>query len=350
MRPYRLGFITNSGRYAQIAVCADMFGFAQLFPIKETRAALVFMSYKRMEQFWPAAEEKWGSDLSKLRETLREDNGYVPPSEYMYGRMVSASTRQSITQAKSLDYLGYTTTGLKELQERVDEIATPKRRRNSADQFDLTMLAITYAAILVNSDGAQTAADYLSDFMGQHDVGADYLTNLKINQAAYLAEAGHHRDALELLEPTYDEYRQGETMSLNYKVSGSDREFSWILACGHIGEGNAEKARPYLNVVETADELPDDAYLSETKRSSLIKMRFYRCTNDQDQYYSVWESSDISELSAVWLDFQRAAAKARFSGVRREWTHNSSRAQAIFADYRQLPERFTPALNGWAEE
>ena len=119
-----------------------------------------------------------------------------------------------------------------------------------------------------------------------------------------------------------------------------------ILACAYAHKGQQETADRYEAIVTSAPEQPQDRYLARTKSSTSIKLRMYRCMDDPEGYFATWRGASEPALSPAWLEFQQSAA-VPLSGVARAWTASRPEAVEISADYRQLPERFLPALTRW---
>jgi len=69
-----------------------------------------------------------------------------------------------------------------------------------------------------------------------------------------------------------------------------------------------------------------------------------RCMDDPEGYFAVWHDSRPAVLSYAWLDFQNGARV--INGVARPWAARPEAAE-LGSKYRQLPERYGPALNMW---
>ncbi|MBD3730102.1 MAG: hypothetical protein IE933_10390 [Sphingomonadales bacterium] len=345
----RLTFFSDEGKPALIALCSDRYRSAAILQVEDLRSALAFMAYKPFAPFWPAAEQRWGADLGKLRADVKADAEETDGSTYSYGHMVTSKTARIIDQAHRLTDIGYFGEALALLDTREADLI-----RKAGDEphygdygFDLAMLAITHASTLTAQHGPGAAADYLASFSETHDVGPDYAINLAINRAAYLAEAERADEALAVLLPAWQLFRGDTTAPENYQISGSDREFSWILGCAYWQQGKRDKAERYIASVDSAVEQPADPFLAKTKRSTLIRLRMHACMDDADGYFASWDQAQEPILSAAWIEFQRGATTGVVSN-RKPWIENDPRAAKIGAKYRQLPESYQPALHRWA--
>jgi tetratricopeptide (TPR) repeat protein len=343
----RAAFIPGDGVPARLVMCNDRFSMGAATELNSIELALAFMAYEPFEPFWDAAEERWGKDLGKLRAELK-DAAYALTSEGYAFRTVDDEAAQAMTQARALSALGYYTEAQQLLEEALDTFQ--RRAAGSSDyDFDLTLIAITAAGIQSNKTGPVAASNLLEAFARRRRSGADFEVNLDINRAAYLAESGRYREALDLLIPAYRIFRDGEIDSGNYRISGSNREFSWILACAYRGLGDDRLAQPFIDVVYAADEIPTDRYLDVTKRSTDIRLRMTLCMDDSEAYYAVWREIREPFLSRNWLAFQRGGAGPWIGGIRRDWVGKRGEARSISRSYRQLPARYTPALNRWQD-
>jgi hypothetical protein len=173
-----------------------------------------------------------------------------------------------------------------------------------------------------------------------------HAVNLAINHAALLAEAGRDAEALALLRPTFAAFQEDVPRGA-HKISGSDREFAWIFACIHARMGQSKDARRYEEIVTEARERPRDDLLSMTKSTTDIKQRMYRCMNSPTGYLAAWRRADEPILSSAWLEFQQRGERPQ-TGLARGWGALPE-AQAFAANYRQLPERYLPALTLWRD-
>ena len=110
--------------------------------------------------------------------------------------------------------------------------------------------------------------------------------------------------------------------------------------------GDKERAGEYAAIVNSAVETPRDPYLQTTKPSTYIKLRMSRCMDDPDGYFATWRKADVAPLSSLWVELQRGGERAS-GGVRRDWAWTRPERAELGSDYRQLPERYLPALTGW---
>ena len=337
-----VALIRNQSGPVVIAACLEKSRVVYPLEVDTLSSALVFMAYKPFAPFWPYAEARWGDDLGKLRQRLAERARTASPAYSSYA--VRPATAEAINRARRLLAIGYFDEAKAGLSARSGEILAGRKRKDR-DKFDLVMLALTRASVERFQNGYGAAADYLAEFARTVEVGSDYATNLTINRAAYLAEGGRTAQALELLKPTYDLYETGVSNNKKaYQFGGSEREFSWILACSYAREGQAALAARYAAIVNSAEERPRDEYLVTTKPSSAIRMRMTRCMDDPEGYFAVWHDSRPAVLSYAWLDFQNGARV--INGVARPWAARPEAAE-LGSKYRQLPERYGPALNMW---
>jgi tetratricopeptide (TPR) repeat protein len=343
----RAVFITDSEGPARLVLCNDLASTGVPTDINSLDLALAFMAYKPFKPFWKAAEERWGNDLGKLRDELHDAALAMTAEGNTYQGMIAGSTARAINKAHTLAALGYYAEAQQQLDRALERLG-PRSQDTDKYDFDLSLLAITAAGIQTKNIGPEAASTLLEKFSRTGGAGEDTI-NLDINRAAYLAESGRFQEALDLLLPAYDSFRQGEVQDGTYRISGSDREFSWILACAYGGLGDVRRSSEYRAIVETADESPADPYLKNTKRSTDIRFRMTLCMNDQTGYFGVWRSITEPFLSYNWLAFQKAGGMIWVGGIRRDWVPGHRDARRIARDYRQLPARYTPALHRWQD-
>lgn len=326
-----------------LIACDDTAHTAKPVIVDTLDSALVFLAYKPFEPFWPQAEELWGDDLGKLRAELHDRALSLRSSQSSYA--VGAETAVAINKGHALVALGYFDEARAIMAARMSELLEMRERGELEDDFDLVLLAIAQAAGERAQHGYAAAADFLAGFMRTVDVDEDYAINLTVNRAAYLAEAGRYNESLALLKPAQLAFEQQMINDENYHIGGSEREFSWILACAYSQKGDAREAAQFAEVVNSAEESPMDEYMQATKPSTLIRLRMTRCSNDPQGYFAAWRKSSQPILSPAWLEFQKEGATRL--GVPRKWVSTRPEARDIAALYRQLPPRYEPALRRW---
>jgi hypothetical protein len=338
-------FVVEGVEPLTLIVCShwDRTGYA--VRIDTLATALVFMAYKPFEPFWPEAEARWGADLAKLRQDLREAATVQIEDRYPYA--VRARTVAAISAAQTLASIGYFDEARARLTGQTNALIERRARGTRDLDFDLVMLALNQAAIEMQASNHAAGANFLATFAEAVPVEPVYRVNLSINRAAYLVESGHPKEALELLLPEYESFRAGKGEDREtYQVGGSDREFAWILSCAYANTDQPEKARLFAAIVTSAEETPRDQYMRVTKPSTAIKRRLYRCMDSPIRYFAAWREANEYVLSPAWLEFQHSGEMI-MSGVPRPWVATRPEAAELSADYRQLPERYLPALRRW---
>ena len=341
----RVTFSTESGRYAQLTVCDDKHEIALGTPIEFIDTALVFMAFRPFEKFWPAAEAKWGADLSLLRQDIRAEV-FSKSLSTRYGKMMNRRVDRARARAATLDGIGYHEEGLELLGVERDRLLSERSLKRTSLSFERVMTASGTANILANWKGQKSAAESLAAFKRLLPDDHGHMINLEINRAAYLAEAGEFQAALDLILPTYEEFKVFQRNSITYRIGGSDREFAWIIACAYSRLGQAEKAEPYLEIIDTAKEKPADQYLSETKRSSSIKLRLAGCMDDPQRYFATMFSGEVPPLSSAWVEMQFGHHSNSYY-FQSGWTMPDDVQQKYSAKYRKLPIALRAASYRW---
>ncbi|WP_252257819.1 hypothetical protein [Erythrobacter aurantius] len=340
----RTSFDTN-GQFAVTTVCVDEFKFGLAYEIRSVSEALTFLALREAEPVWSVAEAKWGSDLGKLRADLR-NAALSGESETAFRQITSGQTDKVRGAAYELAKIGYFEEALGLLEAEAARLGTERMLLRRRLDFERVLVALASATIISHASGDAEAAAQLGAFIAATPDTNQHLLNAKINRAAFLAESGQYREAVELLEPAYREFRAFQEDARNYKISGSDREFAWILACAHLGLGRTLDAQPYLEIVNSAEETPKDQYLPQTKPSSVIKLRLAACTNDQAEYFKILYSGSFARLTGIWSEVQAPHPSLEFH-FRPEWELPEDIRERYLATYRILPDSYADALAGW---
>ena len=335
----------TSGEFAVTTVCLDEFEFGLAYEIRSVAEALTFLALREAEPVWPVAEEKWGSDLGRLRGDIRKA-ALSGESETPFRRITNGQTDKIRAAAYELAKIGYFEEALGLLDKEAERLGTARMLRRRSLDFERVMVALARATIISHASGDAAAAAQLGAFIAAAPGESQHLLNAQINRAAFLAESGQYREAVDLLEPAYRDFRALQEDWQTYKIGGADREFAWILACGHLGLGNVTEAQPYIEIVNSAEETPEDQYLPQTQRSSVIKLRLAACTNDQDEYFDVLFSGVFARLTGVWSQLQASRGSLEFH-FRPDWEMPEDVRERYLATYRILPESYSDALAGW---
>ena len=341
----RVVLLPDDGGLLTVAACLDSQKIGAPFAVDSIATALTFLAYEPFAPFWPEAEARWGADLSLLRQDLRERARRATASGRTSGLVMRDATATARLRSAMLAQLGYFDEARAIYAAHLEELVEDRADGDRVD-FDLVMLALVQAANARLESGPEAGADFLADFASAVPIGPSDTINLTINRAAYLAEAGRHGEALALLTPAYEAFRE-DAPGGNYNISGSDREFAWIFACIHWHLAENRASRRYEAIVTSAEERPRDQYLRMTKGTTDIKQRMYRCMNNPVGYLATWRRAEEPILSSAWLELQRRGERPQ-SGVARGWG-TLPEAEALSSDYRQLPDRYLPALTVWRD-
>lgn len=339
----RISFDTR-GSFAMVTVCIDEYKVAASREIVSLDEALTFVALRDAEALWPQAEAKWGYDMARLRADLRA-LATTTKEKTEIGRLMSGKTDVIRARAFALARIGYHEEALGLLDVELTRLSTGRLVRRKGLDFERVMTGIGTASVMAQYRGDAAGAASLKAFLDRVPSDNRFLVNTEINLAAHLVESGQYREALELLEPAYAEFRalQGDTKS--YKIGGSDREFAWILACAHHGLQSGE-ASPYIRIVNSAEEVPQDQYLDTTKRSSMIKLRMAACMNDQDTYFDLMFSPAFGTMSGIWGAVQSPRKSSDFF-LSEDWDLHPAVKEKYLARYRILPDSYADALNAW---
>ena len=341
----RVVLLPDDGGLLTLVACIDSRKIGVPHAIDSISLALTVLAYKPFAPFWPEAEARWGADLAVLRQDLHERAQQATASGLRSGLTVRDATATARTRAATLTQLGYFDEAQAVYSAQRDELLRARAAGEPVD-FDLVSLTLSQAASVRLMAGSAAAADFLARFASTVPVRPGDAINVSINRAAYLAEAGRHAEALALLAPAYEAFRE-DTPDGSYKISGSDREFAWIFACVHWHMGEARASRRYESIVTSADERPRDRGLRMTKTTTDIKQRMYRCMNKPAGYFAAWRGTEEAILSSAWLEFQQRGERPQ-TGVPRGWGALPE-AQELAKDYRELPEQYLPALTLWRD-
>jgi hypothetical protein len=339
----RLSFDTR-GKLVTIGICVDQFQIGAAYEVENVAEALTFMAWRDAEPLWPLAEAKWGNDLGKLRADLRE-LAISAPGSTEFGLLLNKRTDLVRSTAFSLSRLGYDEEALALLDEEIARLTDKPGKRRRKFDFERVMAAIAYASITSQDKGDSAGAQWLGAHIASMPADHEHRLNAEINRAAFLAESGQYQAAIDLLAPAYVQFIAAQDNGKQYKIGGSDREFAWILACAYHGIGSAE-AGPYIRIVNSAEEEPQDQYLGSTKRSSTIKLRMAACMNDQDAYFATMFSEGFGALSGIWSEVQ-SPQKSSYFFFRPEWTFPATVQDQYLERYRILPDSYASALARW---
>ncbi|MEL7446374.1 MAG: hypothetical protein AAGK02_11270 [Pseudomonadota bacterium] len=341
---WRLTLTRSSKGISQFNICDDRVALARSVEIKDLSMALTVLSFKAFEPLWSTAESHWGSDLSKLREQVRKQSR--AGGQTLHGPLIKRSTDKVRSRALKLATIGEWRKSLELINARLAKVSTNRRLKSEDQALDRQLLATSRSAILSNQVGPEAALESLDDYLTLNSSDGRYGTNIQINRAAFLAEAGRFREAIEVIEPAYELYKQPLGDASSYRISGSDRQFSWILACGYHGLGRTGDAEPHIELVMTAEPNPRDPYLGQTVSSAYIQLRLASCMNDRDLYLETLFGGAFPALSPHWLQLQPNAPD-RIYAWRAEWDIPSGIKDRYAEKYRNLPYRFAPALRRW---
>ncbi|WAT18357.1 hypothetical protein OZN62_01910 [Aurantiacibacter sp. MUD11] len=326
-----------------LAECADTLEAARLTPVQNIDTALMALSFRPFAPFWPTMEERWGSDLQRLRDQLEEEARDA--RDIGLGLSMASFVRRDIARAAGLRDLGYVEEALAILDATRDELEQGSERSRQRQEFERTMIAAYRASTVTLMRGDLAAAGVLADFLEGFPEESEYRLNPLINYAAYLAEGGDHDASYRIIRPAYDDFRGRGYSPESYQLGGADREFAWILACNRWHMDKAEAAQPFIDIVRNAPEQPRDEYFAYIKRSTTIQRRMYRCMGDAEGWFAQYADGSLPALDPAWVLLQPASTDD--NGPLADWTMPEDIAERFARMYRVLPESFTPALQRW---
>jgi len=349
----RLGFSTRPGEPAALIMCVDEVDVALPLTINTIDAALVFMSFKPFAPFWPAAEARWGNDMSLLREELRNVPDEVLLAGYPYRDMMLERSALVLARSSRARAVGDYDRGLAMVQGELDRIAAENAARKAKGKkeadtgFETALLIIRLATITADRAGPGAGADLIADLTKRYPVPAEYSANTAMNRAAMLAEAGRTREALEVVKPMAAGFGIDPRDRDRYVIAGSMREVGWIMACALTREEGAEAAAPYAAMVKAFGDQPVDEYLNWTKNTVSIELRMYKCLDDTQGAVGALTRKKPYALSPMWLELQEHGGRALVGHKQVAGLAAAAEAAQLLTDYRQLPESYWPALKGW---
>lgn len=344
----RIGFATNPGQPARIILCADQGAWANAVTIDSVDTALVFMAYRPFAPFWPAAEARWGTDLSLLRDDIRAVPIEQSIANYPYASLMVPRYARAMAASRNAANAGDHAEASVLVEREIAHIAMLEEKRPGKNNlgFELSLLIGRLANLHAREQGPSAGADLMRDLLARHRLTDEYRTNTDINHAALLAEAGRADEAFAIIAPLMADFQMRPEDAERYQIPGSVREFSWIMACTLHLKGDTAGAVPYAAVVNAYDQQPIDPYVTWTKSSLSIQLRMNKCMADKDGYLAAITRSSPSILSTLWIELQdngrSIVGHHRFDGLA-----GSDEARALSADYRQLPESYWPALKAW---
>lgn len=347
----RVVFTTEQGQPARLILCLDEPAIAEAIPINSVERALAFLAYRPFAPFWPAAEARWGDDLSILRDEVRRTPMSQAMADYTYAsQMSSRAARAMVTSriaANAGDYPQARAVILADLA-RLDAERRKAPERFDGD-FEMSLMLSRVAYIDALRDGPSAGADSLRDLIARYPIAEEYLPNSLTNHAAFLAEAGRGEEALAVLTPLLEGWQRSDTDADFYQIPGSMREFSWIMACALHHTASPEAAAPFVRLVNSRRPQPVDPYVSWTRSNGEIRLRMTKCMNDVSGFAEAVPQEPPGILSSAWLELQddsRAMVGTRVFDLE---TRRRLAAE-VGGDYRALPERYRPALKGWMDD
>jgi tetratricopeptide (TPR) repeat protein len=345
----RVGFVTEPGRPARLILCVDSGKIGYPIPIQSVDMALVFMAYRPFAPFWPAAEARWGADMGLLREEVRKTPIFDAIAAYPYAKLMNPLSAYAMAASRTASGAADHAEARRLVEVELARLAERRARRPDRfdDDFDMSLMILRLGNLVAQREGASAGADHLKDLIARYPIDAQYRTNTDINLAAILAEAGRYDEALAIIEPLFAGFNPDPNDPDNYEIAGSVREFSWIMACALKGTQGAAAAGPFVTVVNSFRTEPVDQYLSATKTNAEIQLRMYKCLNDPEGFAATLRRNPPGFLAPIWIELQEhgrpiAGTRMLSAEVRRDL------AKAFADKYRQLPERYIPALQAWA--
>lgn len=344
----RITFTTEPGQPARLILCLDAEKQAAAVPVNSLDGALVFMAYKPFAPFWPAAEARWGSDMSVLRDEIRATPIAESLAAYPYAQLMEARYARAIAASRNAGDAGDHAEARALVEREIAHIAALEAKRPGKNDlgFEMSLLIGRLANLHAREAGPSAAADLMRDLVARHDLPEEYRTNTDINHAALLAEAGRADEAHAIIAPLMADFELRPEDADRYQIPGSVREFSWIMACTLHLKGDTAGAVPYAAVVNAYDEQPIDPYVAWTKSSVSIRLRMNKCMNDREGWLATFRKSRPSILSPLWIELQEKG-RAIVGRYRFEGMVASDEARTLAASYRQLPESYGPALKSW---
>ncbi|QDH34867.1 hypothetical protein [Porphyrobacter sp. YT40] len=344
----RVAFTAEAGQPVRLILCLDDPAIAEAIPVNTVERALAFLAYRPFAPFWPAAEARWGDDLSILRDEVRRTPLSQALADYTYAPQMSSRAARAMatsrTAANAGDYQYARDVILADLA-RLDAA-----RRKAPDRFDgdfeMSLMLSRVAFLDALRDGPSAGADSLRDLIARYPIAEEYLPNSLTNHAAFLAEAGRGEEALEVLTPLLKEWQRGDTDADFYQIPGSIREFSWIMACALHHTASPEAAAPFVRLVHSRRRQPVDPYVVWTRSNGEIRLRMTKCMGDEAGFAEAVRQDPPGILSSAWLELQDDSRAMVGTGVFDLETRRRLAAE-VGGDYRPLPERYRPALRGW---
>lgn len=347
----RVAFTAEPGQPARLILCLDDAAMAQAIPIITIEQALAFLAYRPFAPFWPAAEARWGDDLSILREDVRRTPMWQGLANYAYARLMSDRSARAMAASR-------TAAGAGDYQQARDVVLRDLARLESMrqrapedfdDSFDMSLMITRIAYLDALRDGPSAGADSLRDLMARFPIDNDYSANPITNHAAFLAEAGRGEEALAVLSPLLEGWKRNQNDAENYKIPGSMREFSWIMACALHQTATPQAAAPFIALVNGQRRQPVDPYVQWTRSNSEIRLRMAKCMGDATGFADAMREDPPGVLSWAWLELQDESRAMIGTKLFDTATRRVLTAE-VGGDYRQLPERYRPALKGWLDE
>lgn len=343
-----LGFATDPGQPARIILCSDRGEWARAVTIDSIDTALVFMAYRPFAPFWPAAEARWGNDLSRLRDDIRAIPIEQSIANYPYASLMVPRYARAMAASRNAANASDHAEARALVEREIGHIAMLEEKRPGKNDlgFELSLLIGRLANLHAREQRPSAGADLMRDLLARHSLPDDYRTNTDINHAALLAEAGRGDEAYAIIAPLLADFQMRPEDAERYQIPGSVREFSWIMACTLHLKGDSTGAVPYAAIVNAYDQQPIDPYVTWTKSSLSIQLRMNKCMADKDGYLASITRNSPGILSPLWIELQdngrSIVGHHRFDGLA-----GSDEARALAADYRQLPESYWPALQAW---
>ncbi|WP_086607564.1 hypothetical protein [Erythrobacter donghaensis] len=347
----RIAFTAEPGQPARLILCLDEPAIAEAIPVNTVERALAFLAYRPFAPFWPAAEMRWGDDLSILRDEVRRTPMSQALADYTYAPLMSSRAARAFvtsrTAANAGDYQQARAVIITDLA-RLDAARRKAPERFDGD-FEMSLMLSRVAYLDALRDGPSAGADSLRDLIARFPIAEEYLPNSLTNHAAFLAEAGRGEEALQVMTPLLSDWQRSDTDADFYQIPGSMREFSWIMACALHHTSSPEAAAPFVRLVNSRRRQPVDPYVVWTRSNGEIRLRMAKCMGDEAGFVEAVRLDPPGILSSAWLELQDDSRAMVGTRVFDPETRRRLAAE-VGGDYRPLPERYRPALRGWMDE
>ena len=230
------------------------------------------------------------------------------------------------------------------MQRRIDTRVLDPRSFKGGRSFDTALVILARAHLLARAGQRDQAIRELDVHLMRFGPKNDYVLNLQINRAAYLAQSGRFKEALDAIDAAGAAY----ATSGSGKVRGSDRNFAWVRACALNGLGRRDEAAADFVRFGEAQTRPGRRVVLQ--RDESIRIRGYLCMGDEDALARELIAAAPPLASGALLMLQPHQSDERYGELGRRAIAAVRLNPGVAAAYqhrRELPPIFRPALNNW---